>query len=68
MEIQAEEGKLDQLATQARKRRQKNHEMLTKKLLEERRCLRATLKLKAEEENLLLENYNNLQLVFYTFQ
>ena len=61
LQVQAEESKLDQLTNQARRRKQIQHYELANCLLEERRQLRAVLKLKTEQENKEIQDFEKFK-------
>nr|XP_045614524.1 meiosis-specific nuclear structural protein 1-like [Procambarus clarkii] len=61
LEVLAEEAHLDQLVTEARKRRQLDHKFLVDRLLEERRAMRATIMRQHQEEEEYAFHYEQLR-------
>ncbi|XP_042231940.1 meiosis-specific nuclear structural protein 1-like [Homarus americanus] len=61
LEVLAEEARLDQLVSEARRRRQLDHRFLVDQLLEERRTMRATIMRQQQEEDLYEHQYQQLR-------
>lgn len=63
LEVLAEEARLDQLVSEARRRRQLDHRMLVETLLEERRAMRAAIMKQRQEEDRYARDYEELRFV-----
>ncbi|KAK8732784.1 hypothetical protein OTU49_006922 [Cherax quadricarinatus] len=61
LEVLAEEARLDQLVSEARRRRQLDHRLLVDQLLEERRAMRATIVKQRQEEDMTAHHYEQLR-------